>query len=101
MSHPKNCPHCRASLPAPRSRLLGYLVVIGAWITVMAMVFGAILLGPAILMVIPFLFAGGASLITIAHAWAFDDWTCDACGKLIEREPSHVPSPSLTPAPAR
>jgi hypothetical protein len=93
MSHPHNCPHCRASLPAPRSRLLGSLVVGLAWTVVMAMVFGALLIGPFIMLIIPFLFAAGVSLITVAHEWAFPDWTCAACGKLIEVPEVTTPEP--------
>jgi hypothetical protein len=77
------CPHCRASLPAPRSRLLAGLVVGATWTVAMAMVFGGILLGPIILFVLPFLFAGGISMIVAAHAWAFEEPTCNACGKLV------------------
>ncbi len=86
MKHPVNCPHCTASLPAPRSRLLGTLLVGLAWTTAMTMVFGGILLGPAIILVLPLLFPAGVSMITAAHARAFEDATCDACGKLVEVE---------------
>lgn len=100
MSHPHYCPHCRASLPAPRSRLLGRLLVGVAWTLAMALVFGGILLGPIIIFILPFLFAGGFSMITAAHEWAFDDWTCDACGKLVEIEAAPVAAPQLATARA-
>ncbi len=78
------CPHCRASLPAPRSRLVGALVVGVAWILAMTMVFIGILTGPIIIVLLPMLVPSGISMITAAQTWAFEDWTCDGCGKLVE-----------------
>ncbi len=93
------CPHCHASLPAPRSRLLGWLVVGLAWTVTLTMVFGAILTGFFIMFLFPFLFAGGASLVTTAHAWAFQDRICDACGKVVD-EPCVTVTTELEPVHA-
>ncbi|MFV8755599.1 hypothetical protein ACNOYE_34040 [Nannocystaceae bacterium ST9] len=86
MTHPAHCSHCRASLFAPRSRSLGALVVGVAWTLAMTMVFIGILTGPIIIFLLPMLVPAGVSMITTAHEWAFADWTCDACGKLVEVE---------------
>jgi hypothetical protein len=75
------------------------LVVGLAWTVTTAMMFGALLIGPFIMIVIPFLFFAGASLITAAHEWAFADETCGACGRLIERE-EQVGSTRLEPVHA-
>lgn len=100
MSHHDHCPHCRATLPPPRSRLLGALLVGTAWIIAMAMVWGGVLLGPAVIAILPLLFAGGMSIITVAHSWAFADRICDACGKLVEAPAAAAPVRRLTTARA-
>lgn len=100
MSHPANCPHCRASLPAPHSRILGVLAVGLAWTIAMTMVFVGILTGPFIIFLLPALVPAGMSMISVAHGWAFAERDCQACGKLVEASsPTRVTS--LRPVVAR
>lgn len=82
--HPSHCPHCRASLPAPRSRTLSVLALSLAWVGAMTMVFIGILTGPIIIFLLPFLVPGGISMVTAAHQYAFAEHECEACGKLVE-----------------
>lgn len=78
------CPHCAAPLPPRPSALVRHGVVALAWTTSMSSVFGGILLGPAIIMVLPVLLPGGICTITAAHSWAYEDPCCEQCGKLVE-----------------
>lgn len=82
--HPNHCPHCRASLPAPRSRTLSVLALSLAWVGAMTMVFVGILTGPIIIFLLPFLVPGGIAMVTAAHQYAFAEHECEACGKLVE-----------------
>lgn len=86
--HPTHCPHCRASLSAPRSRTLSVLALALAWIGAMTMVFIGILTGPIIIFLLPFLVPSGIAMVTAAHQYAFAEHECEACGKLVEARTS-------------
>jgi hypothetical protein len=81
-----NCSHCRAPLPAPRSRLLGGLVLGLAYVVTFAFAFGYACLGPLGLMVLPFFLPGAIGAITCAHEYASAVESCPACEKVIERK---------------
>ncbi|KIG16269.1 hypothetical protein DB30_04729 [Enhygromyxa salina] len=49
----------------------------------MVYVFGASLLGPVVIPVLPIFFLGGLSIITETYRWAHADIACDECRKLI------------------
>lgn len=94
MDH-SNCSHCRAPLPAPRSRLLGGVVLTLAYVVSFAFAFIYACMGPLGLVFLPFFLPGAIGAITCAHAYASEGEACPACGKLIERETkSAVPRPS-------
>ena len=82
--HTNSCPHCAASLAKAPSRLLRAAVVGLAWTVSMAYVFASIMLGPAIIGVLPLLIPMGIASISSAHTWAYGDRICDSCGKLVE-----------------
>src|SRR5690349_21743612 len=84
MHRPIDCPHCHhhTHLVAPAAWTRALVVV--AWIVAAAMVFAAGLIGPFIMLVLPFLGACGGGLIAGAHALAFAPATCDRCGKIVE-----------------
>lgn len=90
MAHHSHCPHCRAFLPAPRSRLLGGSVLALAYVVSMAMVFGYSLLGPIGFMILPIFLPGAIGGITAAHAYANPEDSCPKCGKFVERKPVRV-----------
>lgn len=67
-------PKARArSRPRPPGRPLGSLLIGAAWLTAALMVLASIMLGPAIIFVIPWLLFGGMSTVTAAHRYAHDD----------------------------
>ena len=78
------CPHCPAPAPKTPHRLVRAAVIGLAWTVAMAYVFMAIMLGPAIIFVLPLLFLMGIGLVSSAHAWSYGDRACEACGKLVE-----------------
>ncbi len=103
MAHPTNCPHCRAILPAPRSRLLTGLALIGAYTVSFAGLFGMACLGPLNIPFLPFYLAAAIGGITAAHAYASEPFLCPACNKEIEQlsiVEQVEPAPAL-PARAR
>lgn len=85
-----NCSHCRAPLPAPRSRLLGALVLGLAYLVLFAFGLVYACMGPLGLMFLPFFLPGAIGAITGAHAYASADESCPACGKLIELEAESI-----------
>lgn len=88
------CSHCRAPLPAPRSRLLGGLALGVAYVVSFAFAFIYACMGPVGLMVLPFFLPGTIAAITCAHTYADAGECCPACGKLVERKArSVVPRP--------
>ena len=70
MQHPLDCPHCHqhTHLVAPAAWTRGFVAL--AWVVVAAMVFMAGMIGPFIMLVLPFLAACGMGLISGAHALA-------------------------------
>ena len=91
------CPHCYAPAPETPHRFVRAAVVGLAWTVAMAYVFVGILLGPAIIFVLPLLFLMGIGLVSSAQAWAYGDRACEACGKLVEFDGEAV---EVTPEPA-
>ena len=78
------CTRCgtqKAQAPSP----LWLLAVAGAWLYAFASVFAAILLGPAIILVLPFVVVGGMCLVTEAHRAAFRPAECGRCGAIVPR----------------
>jgi len=76
------------------------LALVGGYVVFSAMVFGASLLGPTIMAVLPVLFGAGLGLLPFLHDRAGAPAECTACGKLqlgqagavveaIESEPEH------------
>ena len=101
-THHDNCPHCHATLPQTPARPLRWAVVGLAWTVTMALVFAGSLLGPTVIFVLPFLITGGMGAITGAHAWAWGDRACGACGKLYELDGERVEAePIELPVTAR
>lgn len=78
------CPHCHTEVPEAPSLALRAGVVGLAWTVSMAYVLAAIMLGPAIIAVLPVLIPMGIAMVSSAHGWAFEDRVCEACGKLVE-----------------
>lgn len=83
MHRPFHCPHCHTEshivAPAAWTRVL----LAFAWVSAAAMVLCAGMIGPFILLVVPFLFASGAGLVAGAHALASEPPTCGHCGKIV------------------
>lgn len=84
MHRPLDCPHCHhhTHLVAPAAWTRAFVAV--AWVVVAAMVFMAGMIGPFIMLVVPFLAACGAGLISGAHALAGEPATCGRCGKIVD-----------------
>lgn len=84
MHRPLDCPHCHhhTHLVAPAAWTRAFVAV--AWVVVAAMVFMAGMIGPFIMLVVPFLAACGAGLISGAHALAGEPVTCGSCGKIVD-----------------
>lgn len=90
MHRPFHCPHCRRAshivTPAPWTRLLlGF-----AWVHAAVWVVCAAMLGPFLLLVVPFVMAFALGLITGAHQLAGEPPNCEACGKIVAREAAAV-----------
>ena len=79
-----DCPHCHhhTHLVAPAAWTRGFVAL--AWVVVAAMVFMAGMIGPFIMLVLPFLAACGMGLISGAHALAGEPATCGHCGKIVD-----------------
>jgi hypothetical protein len=86
MTRHQDCPHCRAPLPAPRSRALGRFVLVLAYTTMLAFSVVFACLGAVGLTLLPFFLPGAIACITSAHTFASEDALCPACGKLVEHE---------------
>ena len=83
MPRPFHCPHCRRDsqliTPAPWTRLL----VAFAWVHAALLIGCAALVGPFLLVIVPFVFAFGAGLISGAHQLAGEPATCGRCEKIV------------------
>jgi hypothetical protein len=77
------CPHCNAVAPKIYSRWLRGGVVVIAWTVAMSLVFGGIMLGPGIMIVLPIIIPAGMALVTEAQRWSYPDVVCEICGKAI------------------
>ena len=80
------CPRCRASLPAPRSRLLIALVLLFAYALTFAFGVALSCLGPAGIGVLPIYVLGAIGLITSAHTFADGVVECEGCGAIVEAD---------------
>ncbi len=100
MQHPLDCPHCHqhTHLVAPAAWTRGFVAL--AWVVVAAMVFMAGMIGPFIMLVLPFLAACGMGLISGAHALAGEPATCASCGKIVDEAAATRGAP-VRAAPAR
>lgn len=85
MHRPLDCPHCHhhTHLVAPPAWTRALVAV--AWVVAMGMVFMAGMIGPFIILVLPFLGVVGGGLIGGAHALAGEPPTCGRCGKIVDR----------------
>jgi hypothetical protein len=84
------CPHCHSLVPKPPSRMIRRLALGGAWIVVMAMVFGASLIGPFVIAILPFMVFAGIALVTAAYEFAHADRICAVCGRAYELDGERV-----------
>ena len=92
-----HCPHCHrhGTLRSPSGR---WKVAIPAAYAVFAvMIFGAGLLGPTIMAVLPLLAAYGLGVLPFVHGKAAEPTTCTACDRIVEH---HAPGREATVAPA-
>ena len=94
MAH-TNCPHCRAFVPPPRSRILGIGVLAFAYTLTFAFLFVFTCAGPLGLLFLPFLMPGAVCGITCAHSYADKGEWCPACGKVIEHTLIPRPEPPI------
>jgi hypothetical protein len=92
MHRPFHCPHCRRDsqlvTPAPWTRLL----LVFAWFHAALLVACAAMLGPFLLLVVPFVMAFGVGLITGAHQLAGAPPTCARCEKIVPRVAAAAPA---------
>ena len=77
-----DCPSCGRSATVARPSPLWRLALVPAWIACAAMVVASSMLGFGLLMVAPFVLAGGACLLSALHAKASEEPVCLACGKI-------------------
>jgi hypothetical protein len=77
-----DCPNCGRSATVARPSRAWRLLLVPAWMTCAAMVFGSAMLGFGMLMVLPLVLGGGACLLSALHAKASEEPTCEACGKI-------------------
>ena len=78
-----DCPHCHhhAHLVAPAAWTR---VFVGfAWVVAGAMVFMAGMIGPFIMLVLPFLGVCAGGLVAGAHTLAAEPPTCGHCGRIV------------------
>ena len=77
-----DCPNCGRSATVVRPSRLWSLLLVPAYATCAGMVLGGAMLGFGLLMVVPFVLAGGACLLSALHAKASEEPMCGACGKI-------------------
>lgn len=85
-SHLRGCAHC-GQRAVVRPSALWRLAIVPAWATLAVMVFGAGLVGPLIMFLVPPLLVGGISLLSVVHARASAPAECSACGKIAAPRP--------------
>jgi hypothetical protein len=79
------CLRCSAVVSVRRPGVLARTRLVLAWGFVAAMIAGAGLTGPFLVMVAPFLFVIGSAFISTAHA-ALEDPLCPRCGASLPAE---------------
>lgn len=80
-SHSHRCSSCHRDAVVRRSPAWK-LALVGGYVVFGSMVFGASLLGPTIMAVLPLLFGAGLGLLPWLHDRAGAPAECSACGKL-------------------
>jgi hypothetical protein len=97
------CPHCHALTPPLPSTFAQVAVLTTAWTLVVAMAFATAVIGPFIMVVLPFLALACVGVLAAAYEYAHGDRLCAACGRAyavegraLAAEPRHVPT--ATPA---
>ena len=84
--HSNRCSSChRDSVVRPSAAWK--LALVGGYVVLGVMVFGAALLGPTIMVVLPLLVGTGLGLLPFLHERAGAPATCTACGKYQPAEP--------------
>ena len=79
--HSRRCSSCHRDTVVRRSPAWK-LALVGGYVVLGVMVFGASLLGPTIMAVLPLLAATGMGLLPFLHERAGAQPECSACGKL-------------------
>jgi hypothetical protein len=102
MHRPLDCPHCHHHTHLVAPSAWTRVAVVAAWVVVAAMIFAAGLIGPFIMLALPFLGACGGGLIAGVHTLAFAPATCGRCGKIVADAPATAPvrAPVRVPATA-
>jgi hypothetical protein len=92
------CPHCHAITPPLPSKFAQSAVLTVAWLLVVTMAFAAAVIGPFIMVVLPFLALACVGVVAAAYEYAHGDRICAACGRAYEvdgapmaAEPRQVP----------
>lgn len=80
--HSARCSSCHRADSVTRPSTAWKAALVGGYVLFSLMVFGASLLGPTIMAVLPFLAATGLGLLPWLHERAGAPATCTACGKL-------------------
>ena len=89
--HSARCSSCHRPDSVTRPSSAWKAALVGGYVLFSLMVFGASLLGPTIMAVLPFLAATGLGLLPWLHDRAGAPAACTACGKL---QPSEASEPS-------
>ncbi len=86
-AHRTDCPCCHRHNTVVRRSNAWWAALIGAYVLFSAMVFGASLLGPTIMAVLPMLVATGLGLLPYLHGRVAEPATCTACGRIATGQP--------------
>lgn len=78
--HSNRCSSCHRDAVV-RPHAAWKLALVGGYVVLGVMVFGAALLGPTIMLVLPLLVGTGLGLLPFLHERAGAPATCTACGK--------------------
>lgn len=78
--HSNRCSSCHCDAVV-RPHAAWKLALVGGYVVLGVMVFGAALLGPTIMLVLPLLVGTGLGLLPFLHERAGAPATCTACGK--------------------
>ncbi|HLT40645.1 MAG TPA: hypothetical protein VK034_30415 [Enhygromyxa sp.] len=91
------CPHCRARIPKPPSRLLRFAALAGAWSVILAMLIGLTLTPLLAVPTVPFVVLAGAALVSSSHHYAFGDRFCPTCERAYELDGEAVQPRAIEP----